>query len=173
MYNYLFINRLQPISVLFEKRMAAYYDLLALIESKGLENVPYAQTLKFLKKKVLLSPAETHKPYVDILNATAKQSRPRYRVYYPFYGTRELMGYLPAGGPPTGNSQMIFQPVCGKLFIDFLMSEKNKDKAITFAEEQMDTTYDLLRKINREAQEWNSNMEAFLNNVTALYSAGM
>lgn len=123
----------------------------------------FERRLKEIKKATLVPRAELGKPKVRNLHGQ------RHAVEYIYQGFRELLKYRPSVGSIGLGSQRFFQPLYGRISVEFTLDTLDKDEIIRYAEGQMDSTYDQIERLNKEVDEWNERMSTtVIDKLTAM-----
>lgn len=177
--NHIYTNNLKSISSLF-KTKKEYLRLAAsnLKPNEVKDENSFTAIINKVKKSVLLEPVVFGEPYIVNNTSEIRQMPASYDnpmggnkeihtlvVVFPFTGSSEIFEAIPEG--VMFSAGRVYMPVGNTVTIGVDLHSINKEKALSEARVMMETTFDVIKKTNIQAQNWSESMELQIENLLA------
>lgn len=170
-------TNLQHINDLYDAKKEELKELINDLKIADVKtDEAFKATTKRIKKKMMLSEVIFGEPKVTKLESGTRTVPGHYgnflggsqdvheiTVEFPFTGSAELFEYMPDREMiPAG---VAYQPSGNKINVEVTLKEMNKEKAISEAKSEMESTFAIIKGNNVQGGDWWQRNESFVDSA--------
>jgi hypothetical protein len=175
--NYIHNTQLPIIDKLYQKQNSLLTQLAGSLKVEDVkEDSSFEATVSRIKSQILFTPVEFGEPKISDHYPSTRQVPPNYQnlmggtqninnitVDFPFTGSTELFGVMPNNVMHT--SGRVYQPHGNSISIEVILTQLDKEKALSEARGTMEATKSLVEANNKQATDWSNSMDSKIDSM--------